>query len=111
MNQNYNEFKFPQIKAADWKEVFGKNRQQTPSLGKAYDLISKLLRYSPDQRLKPLNVLSHEFFDELREGTVTLPNGQPLPKDLFVFSQEEENSTTPDIMAKLQPRAVGGMGD
>lgn len=32
MNQNYNEFKFPQIKAADWKEVFGKNRQSTPSL-------------------------------------------------------------------------------
>ena len=58
-----------------------------------------------------MNVLAHDFFDELREQTSPLPNGNPLPKDLFVFSQEEENSTTPDVMAKLQPStALGARG-
>lgn len=36
------------------------------SFEQAVDLISKLLRYEPDQRLLPLEALAHEFFDELR---------------------------------------------
>ena len=36
------------------------------SFEQAVDLMSKLLRYEPEQRLQPLEALAHEFFDELR---------------------------------------------
>ena len=81
----------------------------------ANDLIGKLLKYNPESRLKPLEVLAHEFFDELREhsdkGTTPLPNGNALPKELFKFSQEEVNSTTADIMSKLLPENVKRQGE
>ena len=48
------------------------------------DLIGKLLVYNPERRLKPLDALMHSFFDELREESTKLPNGNPLP-DLFEF--------------------------
>ena len=41
--------------------------------------VSKLLQYSPLRRYSALQALTHPFFDELREGTTTLPNGaRPL---------------------------------
>ena len=80
MNPNYTEFKFPQIKAHPWNKVF---RSRTPQ--DAIDLVSKLLIYDPSQRLKPMEVLLHSFFDELREPNCKLPNGNPLP-DLFDFT-------------------------
>jgi kinase len=104
MNHNYHEFKFPQIKAADLTEILAKNRPGTQNMKHAADLINKLLRYSPESRLKPLAALSHEFFDELRRPECMHPNKRPVTetlKDLFNFSQEEANSTTPDIMGKL----------
>jgi len=79
MNPNYSEFKFPQIKAHPWNKVF---RSRTPP--DAIDLISKLLVYNPERRLKPLEALLHPFFDELRDKNTKLPNGNPLP-DLFEF--------------------------
>ena len=97
MNPNYSEFKFPQIKAHPWNKVF---RSRTPP--DAIDLISKILVYNPDRRLKPLEALLHPFFDELRDKNMKLPNGNPLP-DLFDFSQEEISSTSPDIMEQLVP--------
>ncbi len=81
MNPNYSEFKFPQIKAHPWNKVFKKN---TPPA--AVDLISKILVYNPDKRLKPLEALLHPFFDELREKDTRLPNGSALP-DLFNFTK------------------------
>jgi serine/threonine protein kinase len=79
MNPNYTEFRFPQIKAHNWTKVF---RSRTPP--DAIDLIGKLLVYNPERRLKPLDALMHSFFDELREESTKLPNGNPLP-DLFEF--------------------------
>jgi len=81
MNPNYSEFKFPQIKAHPWNKVFKKN---TPP--SAIDLISKVLVYNPEKRLKPMEALLHPFFDELREKETKLPNGSPLP-DLFAFTK------------------------
>jgi hypothetical protein len=52
MNQNYTEFKFPQIKAHPWNKVF--RSKATPE---AVDLMSKLLVYTPDRRLTPLQVM------------------------------------------------------
>jgi glycogen synthase kinase 3 beta len=56
-------------------------------------LISKILVYNPERRLKPLEALLHPFFDELRDKNTKLPNGNPLP-DLFDFSREEITSTS-----------------
>lgn len=97
MNPNYSEFKFPQIKAHPWNKVF---RSRTPA--DAIDMISKILVYNPDRRLRPLEVLLHPFFDELRQQNTKLPNGNPLP-DLFDFSKEEISSASPDLIEKLIP--------
>lgn len=61
MNRNYTEFKFPQVKQYPWAKVF---RSRTPP--EAIDLLSKMLCYTPDTRLKPLEACAHPFFDELR---------------------------------------------
>jgi serine/threonine protein kinase len=61
MNRNYTEFKFPQVKQYPWAKVF---RSKTPP--EAIDLLSKMLCYTPDTRLKPLEACAHPFFDELR---------------------------------------------
>lgn len=55
---------------------------------KAIDLISKWLRYKPQERTTPLESLAHPFFDELREPGLKLPNGRPLPP-LFNFTEKE----------------------
>lgn len=97
MNPNYSEFKFPQIKAHPWNKVF---RSRTPP--EAIDLISKLLVYNPERRLKPLEALLHPFFDELRDKNTKLQNGNSLP-ELFDFTKEEISSTSPEIIEQLVP--------
>ncbi|CAF3721565.1 unnamed protein product [Rotaria sp. Silwood1] len=82
MNPNYQEFRFPQIKAHPWHKVF---RNRTPPM--AIDLVCRLLDYTPATRLTPLEACAHAFFDELRDSDTRLPNG-PLPP-LFNFSQYE----------------------
>ena len=71
MNSTYTEFKFPTIKANNWGNVF-KSRKVPQS---AIDLISKILKYNPKERPKPLKALTHPFFDDLRKQETTLPNG------------------------------------
>jgi len=101
MNQNYTEFKFPQIKAHPWSKVF--RSKATPE---AIDLMSKLLVYTPDKRVTPLQSCAHAFFDELREPGAKLPNGSPLPP-LFDFSPEEIRAAG-DLMHKLIPAHAQG---
>lgn len=62
----------------------------------AIDLISKLLEYTPTQRLSAIDAMVHPFFDELRDPSVKLPDsrhpGGPnkdLP-ELFTFSRHGE---------------------
>eukprot|EP00611_Tribonema_gayanum_P002020 TRINITY_DN114_c1_g1_i4.p1 TRINITY_DN114_c1_g1~~TRINITY_DN114_c1_g1_i4.p1 ORF type:complete len:369 (+),score=147.01 TRINITY_DN114_c1_g1_i4:155-1108(+) len=74
MNSNYTEFKFPQIKAHPWKEVF---RSKTPD--EAVDVISAMLAYDPERRIRLLDVCTHPFFNELRHPDTRLPNGGALP--------------------------------
>jgi len=81
MNPNYTELKFPQVKVHSWQKVF---RSKAPP--EAIDLISKLLVYNPKDRLKAVNVLTHPFFDELRDPKTVLPNRNPLP-NLFNFTK------------------------
>lgn len=67
-----------------WPKVF---RNKAPA--NAIDLVSKWLRYEPKSRLDPFESLAHPFFDELREPGAKMPNQQPIPEKLFVFSEAE----------------------
>lgn len=99
MNQHYTEFRFPQIKPHPWSRVF---RTRTPA--DAISLTSKLLEYTPGNRLSPLEACAHTFFDELRGPGIKLPNGKDLPK-LFNFSTQELSSK-PSLQATLLPDHV-----
>lgn len=96
MNPNYQEFKFPQIRAHPWNKVF---RPRTPP--DAIHLISKLLEYNPQARLTALEACAHPFFDELREPGNKLPNGRELPP-LFNLTPHEL-SIQPTLNSKLIP--------
>ncbi|EDV91041.1 GH16465 [Drosophila grimshawi] len=97
MNPNYKQLKLPQLKPHPWPKVF---RIRTPS--EAIDLVSKLLIYSPNERISPLMACAHPFFDDLRnQPNQQLPNGRPLPP-LFEFS-EYERKIEPKLMPVLLP--------
>lgn len=83
MNPNYKEYRFPQIKPLPWEKVF---RSRTPK--EAIDFVARLLTYDPKARPHPLTALLDPYFNELRDPSTRLPNGQPLP-DLFKFTAEE----------------------
>lgn len=105
MNSNYTEFKFPQIKACQWRKVF---RSKTPD--DAIDFIASTLAYAPEERVKPLDGCAHPFFDELRNSKTKLPTGKDLPP-MFDFTQHELNSS-PEIIQKLIPNHLKSqMGD
>ncbi|TKA28915.1 Protein kinase gsk3 [Salinomyces thailandicus] len=102
MNPNYMEHKFPQIKPHPFSKVF---RKADPN---AIDLISRLLEYTPTQRLSAIDAMVHPFFDELRDPNTKLPdtrhsNGAPreLP-NLFDFSHHEL-SIAPQLNHQLVP--------
>jgi serine/threonine protein kinase len=98
MNPEYNEFKFPIIKAYPWTKFF-KNKNINEDF---IDFINKLLCYEPDNRIRPLKALGHKFFDELRDKDTRLPNGEKLPRELFEFTTDEYNSD-PKMCEKLVP--------
>ncbi|KAI6235669.1 Protein kinase domain-containing protein [Aphelenchoides besseyi] len=83
MNPNYTTFRFPLIRPHPWSKIF---RPRTPN--EATDLVSKILRYTPSERLTPLQACAHNFFDELREPDCKLPSNTPLPP-LFNFTEAE----------------------
>lgn len=106
MNSNYTEFKFPQIKACQWRKVF---RSKTPE--EAMDFIGSTLAYSPERRIRPLEGCGHPFFAELRDERSRLPNGNPLPP-VFDFTSHELSSP-PELLTKLLPphTSIGKSGD
>jgi serine/threonine protein kinase len=101
MNKNYTEFKFPQVKPHPWNKVFQDRKPQPPS--EAVDLLQQFLKYSPTERILPLDALAHPFFDELRDPKARLPNGKPLPP-LFDLDQDELRMLSdPDLKFKIIP--------
>ena len=85
--------------------MFKKHKGHIPK--DATNLISKLLVYKPDQRLKPLEVLQQAFFDELRNEKTKLPNGKDiysLQQEMFEFTDEEIGSVPPDVIKNLKPQ-------
>jgi glycogen synthase kinase 3 beta len=68
------------------------------------DLVAKLLEYTPSQRATPLGACVHNFFEELREPSMRLPNGRELPP-LFNFT-EYELRIQPIFNNMLRPKYV-----
>ena len=93
--------KLPKINAVPWKEYFkGKTNDEL-----YIDLISKLLVYEPQKRLRPYEALLHPFFDELKQKEVKLPENKSLPKHLFQFKQCEIDFDKESIM-KLNSQII-----
>ncbi|KAI9121059.1 hypothetical protein K1719_008092 [Acacia pycnantha] len=99
MNPNYNDFRFPQLKARPWHKIFDKRMPP-----EAIDFVSRLLQYSPSLRCTALEACAHPFFDELREPNARLSNGRPLPV-LFNFGQELSGAS-PELVNRLIPDHV-----
>ena len=66
------------------------------------DLIDKMLMFSPEKRTKPLYLLGHPFFDDLRDKNTKLENGRNLP-DLFNFNKTEMKIDAKFIKENLIP--------
>ena len=98
MNPEYTEYKFPIIKPESWDKVF-KGRGMPKEF---MDLIDKMLMFAPEKRTKPLYLLGHPFFDELRDKNTKLENGRSLP-DLFNFNKTEMKIDSKFIKEKLIP--------
>ena len=108
MNPNYMEHKFPQIKPHPFSKASRYHVQKSkPKLTvtkvfrkadpNAIDLMSRLLEYTPTQRLSAIEAMVHPFFDELRDSNTRLPDSRhtnsgskELP-NLFDFSHHGEN--------------------
>ena len=90
MNPNYMEHKFPQIKPHPFSKVlstysffeqnFLANKLKPQVFRKAdpnaIDIISRLLEYTPTQRLSAIDAMVHPFFDELRDPSTRLPDSR-----------------------------------
>jgi glycogen synthase kinase 3 beta len=96
MNPNYTEFKFPFVKSNPWCKVFYGVEKE------AIDYVASLLRYSPNDRPKPLESLLHPFYNELRQQGTSLPSGNPLP-ELFDWTDEERKMHSPELLSRLTP--------
>ena len=73
-------------------------RVRTPP--EAIALVSRLLEYTPGARITPLQACAHPFFNELREGNKTLPNGREFPP-LFNFTEQGKSDLIFDLILKI----------
>ena len=97
MNPNYTEGRFPDIRQTPWARVF-RNKANDDAI----NFLASLLIYSPSKRTGAYDALAHPFFDELRNQSTRLPNGESLPP-LFNWS-EIELKTHPEKIAALTPK-------
>eukprot|EP01041_Mallomonas_annulata_P001850 gene1850-3594_t len=106
MNPNYQEFRFPQIRAHPWHGVF---KPRTPP--ESIELVGRMLAYVPSTRCKAIESCSHPFFDELRDPNTMQPDGTPIPDYFFQFTAEEA-ALCPSMATVLVPphkAAIGGL--
>ena len=66
------------------------------------DLLTKLLKYKPNERLTALEAMAHPFFDELREENLVFPTGNCLC-DLFNFTPFEMEGADPAVVENIVP--------
>ncbi|BAM81568.1 shaggy protein kinase [Cyanidioschyzon merolae strain 10D] len=98
MRSKHSDFKIPRVQPLTLRRVF-KARTDAD----AVDLVSQLLVYNPQKRIRAMQALAHPFFDPLRQLEAALPNGRPLPP-LFNFSQREWEIAGIDLAHRILPR-------
>ena len=72
----------------------------------AIDLISRLLEYTPTQRLSAVQAMVHPFFDEIRDPNTKLPDSRhpnAPAKDLPVLFDFSHHGKIPPAFP-LEPR-------
>jgi len=85
MNRDYKDYKqFPSIRPHPWNKLFP---AETPK--EAMDIMSKMLVYTPQKRIKPLEACAHPFFDELRRTFSTSGSAASKLPLLFELTPEE----------------------
>jgi glycogen synthase kinase 3 beta len=100
INPLYKQYKFPFIKSYKWSEIF-KDKLIPQSF---IDLLKHLLIYEPEKRMKPLEALTHPFFDELREQETFQNNYSNIINSIFYFTVEDYNQdTNGNIKKKIIP--------
>ncbi len=113
MNPDYMEQKFPQIKPIPLQKVLSKSKIQVNDL--VIKVLHRFLNYNPKTRVGALEAMSDEFFSELRDFNVKLPDyrkklsGQsdslefkPMP-ELFDFD-DQEFFMNPSLRSVLIPK-------
>ncbi|KAF6004131.1 hypothetical protein F1559_002238 [Cyanidiococcus yangmingshanensis] len=98
MRSKHSDFKIPRIQPLTLRKVF-----KTRTDPDAVDLVSQLLVYNPQRRIRAMDALAHSFFDPLRQSEAMLPNGRPLPP-LFNFSQREWEVAGVELARRILPR-------
>ena len=66
------------------------------------DLLEKLFKYKPGERLTALQAMAHPYFDELREENLVFPTGNCLC-DIFSFTQFEMEGADTNILEDIIP--------
>jgi len=95
MNPNYPTYEFtPAVAPLPWEKVL----RDWHSSKEACDLVSQLVRYDPNSRLPPLQVLLHPYFDDLRSME------KPQHRNLFRFLPDELLWCTRAEREKLVPQ-------
>lgn len=103
MNPANADFKYPTISGKSWNTIF--RPSTTPD---TIELIQRMLCYNPEIRTKSIEACAHNFFDELRLPTTTMPDRTPLMPELFTYTAEELVMATPDVVSVLQRRLPDG---
>lgn len=67
------------------------------------DLLSRMLKYNPNDRITCIHSLNHPFFNELKNSESRLPNGKKLPP-LFNFSVDEFLTLDIDFVKSLNKK-------
>ena len=71
--------------------------------------VSKLLQYAPQARYTALEAMTHPFFDELRDPTYLLPNGEPpCCRPTSVRCVREARLATERFLCEPQKRGLPG---
>lgn len=74
MNEEFIEFRFPEIRSYSFSKIFDGRIER-----EALEIIAALLVYEPNKRLTPTQALKHPFFKRIHDKNMKLPNGENLP--------------------------------
>lgn len=96
LNLTQIDMSLPNSNGKPWDEVF---HHSQPT--EAYDLLARLLRYLPEDRITALDALCHPYFDELCTSAAKLPSGKDLPANLYQFLPAELDAMSDSQKAKL----------